>query len=156
MTLRALFLLPALALLAACASTLPGSTTASVPGAVAPRGGGLPGGPIDLGDWRRADQQGQQQRFSALIVRRYAAGAPLSTALSDLRSNQFACAAPARGRAGDPPAQVCRRTLSDAGCTHTWQAHLWADAGGAKLARVRGLYDKRCAKDGGLLGGPGR
>ena len=77
--------------------------------------------------------------------------------MSDLRANQFTCARPAAGRAGDPPDQVCRRQIVDGGCTHTWQAHLWDDAAGqaAKLTRVRGLYDKRCASDGGLLGGPG-
>ena len=75
--------------------------------------------------------------------------------MADLRDNQFACAPPGPSRRGDPPTQACRRTVREAGCTYTWQAHLWADAGGAKLARVRGLYDKSCASDGGLLGGPG-
>ncbi|KAF0178823.1 MAG: hypothetical protein IV086_15250 [Hyphomonadaceae bacterium] len=151
---RALFAVLALSALAACStySTGPAGT-----GAVTPRGGALQSGPIDLGDWRRGPADGVIQRFSSNLIRRYAAGSALSVAVADLRTNQFLCVAPAAGRGGDPPDQVCRRQQVEAGCTHTWQAHLWDDAPGvaAKVSRVRGLYDKRCAADGGLLGGPG-
>jgi hypothetical protein len=142
------------ALLSACASV----DTSTPPGAVAPRGGpSIPTGALDLGDWKRGSAEGVVQRFSGAISRRYGAGIALSAVMADLRANQFTCARPSAGRAGDPPDQVCRRTLNESGCTHTWQAHLWDDAagGGAKLSRVRGLYDRRCAADGGLLGGPG-
>jgi hypothetical protein len=136
---------------AACAT----ATTTAPPGAVAPRGGPeVPSGPIDLGDWKRGGPDAVAQRFSSVIARRYGEGLALSAAVADLRANQFTCARPSAGKAGDPPAQVCRRTVTEAGCTHTWQAHLW-DADAARLARVRGLYDRRCAADGGLLGGPG-
>lgn len=142
-----------LALLAAACAT----TTTAPPGAVAPRGPVAPSGSLDLGDWRRGEADAVAQRFSNVIVRRYGAGLPLVTAAADLRANQFTCARPASTKAGDPPDQVCRRSQTEAGCTHTWQAHLWDDEGGAtaKLSRVRGLYDRRCASDGGLLGGPG-
>ena len=151
---RALFAVLALSVLAACTtySTGPAGT-----GAVTPCGNVLPSGPIDLGDWRRSSADGVIQRFSGNLIRRYAAGSALSVATADLRANQFTCTAPAAGRGGDPPDQVCRRQQVEAGCTHTWQAHLWDDAPGVatKVSRVRGLYDKRCASDGGLLGGPG-
>lgn len=146
------FALLALAALSAC-------TTASGPtSAVTPRGVAGPSGPIDLGDWRRSSQSAVVQRFSGALSRRYAAGSPLSAAAADLRANAFTCLAPIAGRSGDPPDQVCRRTVAEGDCTHTWQAHLWDDAPGvaAKITRVRGLYDKRCKADDGLLGGPGR
>lgn len=139
---------------AACAS-LDASTP---PGAVAPRGGpSIPAGSLDLGDWKRGGADGVGQRFSGTVARRYGEGVALTAAIADLRANQFTCARPPAARAGDPPDQVCRRAITEAGCTHTWQAHLWDDAAGqaAKLTRVRGLYDRRCAADGGLLGGPG-
>lgn len=151
--MRRLFIVAAM-VLAACASVETGPAGS---GAVEPRGGGAPSGPVDLGDWRRGGADAVMQRFSAGLVRRYAAGSALTVATGDLRANQFACAAPSSGRGGDPPDQVCRRTLTEGDCTHTWQAHLWDDAPGAaaKVSRVRGLYDKRCKADGGLLGGPG-
>lgn len=150
MSLRHLSAAALLCLVAACA------TSTTPPGAVAPSGVGAPTGAIDLGVWKRGNADGVTQQFSGTISRRYGAGLALTTATADLRANQFTCARPPAGRAGDPPAQVCRRQIVDAGCTHTWQAHLWDDAGAtAKLTRVRGLYDKRCAADGGLLGGPG-
>ncbi len=142
------------ALLAACAA----AGTSAPTGAVAPRGGpSIAAGALDLGDWKRGGADGVAQRFAGVVARRYGAGVPISAAAADLRANQFTCARPAAARAGDPPDQVCRRTATEAGCAHTWQAHLWDDAAGqaAKLTRVRGLYDRRCASDGGLLGGPG-
>ena len=152
MTARALFLFGLVSLLTACA------TSSTPPGAVAPRGGPVPPtGQIDLGSWRRGNADGVTQQFAATVARRYGAGLAFAVATGDLRANQFVCARPTAARAGDPPDQVCRRQIVEAGCTHTWQAHLWDDAPGpaAKLSRVRGLYDKRCAADGGLLGGPG-
>lgn len=152
MMTRAFFALGVLLLAAACANTT------TPPGATAPRGGPLPPtGQIALGNWKGGAADAVSQQFAATIARRYGAGLAFSVALGDLRANQFTCARPPAGRAGDPPDQVCRRQIVDAGCTHTWQAHLWDDAAGqaAKLSRVRGLYDKRCASDGGLLGGPG-
>jgi hypothetical protein len=149
--LRPLAAASLLILAVACASTAP------PPGAVAPTGAGRPAGPIDLGGYRGGSADAVSQRFAASMARRYAAGLPLSVAAADLRANQFACTRPPPAKAGDPPDQVCRRTATENGCTHTWQAHLWDDSAGAsaKLTRVRGLYDKRCASDGGLLGGPG-
>ena len=151
--MKRLLLIAAL-VVSACASVQTGPAGS---GAVEPRGASAPSGPIDLGDWRRAGTHGVAQRFSAGIVRRYAAGSALAVATGDLRANQFACAAPSTGRGGDPPDQVCRRTETEGDCTHTWQAHLWDDAPGvaAKVSRVRGLYDMRCKADEGLLGGPG-
>ena len=151
MTLRILLAVGLLVFAAACA------TSTTPPGAVAPRGGPLPPvGQIDLGAWKRGGANSEQ--FSNTVARRYGAGLSLSVAVSDLRANQFTCARPPAGSAGDPPDQVCRRQIAEAGCTQTWQAHLWDDAAtgpAAKLTRVRGLYDRRCAADGGLLGGPG-
>lgn len=145
-------LLASLLLLAAC-------STASVtpPGAVAPRGAGAPTGPINLGDWRHGTADAVAAQFSTTVARRYASGLAMSLATADLRTNQFTCTRPPPSKAGDPPDQVCRRTLTENGCTYTWQAHLWDDsaAAAARLTRVRGLYDRRCASDSGLLGGPG-
>ncbi|MDX2234300.1 MAG: hypothetical protein NW200_07360 [Hyphomonadaceae bacterium] len=152
MTLRTFAVLGLFALLAGCAS----ATTSGPTGAVAPRGGpAIPAGPLDLGDWKRGGEDAVAQRFAGVVARRYGAGIALSAVTADLRANQFACARPPAAKTGEPPAQVCRRTATEAGCTHTWQAHLWNDAAGAALTRVRGLYDRRCAADGGLLGGPG-
>jgi hypothetical protein len=134
------------------------ATYAPPPGAVAPTGVGLPGGPLDLGSWRGGSADAVSQRFATTISRRYAAGLPLATAAADLRANQFTCTRPPPAKTGDLPDQVCRRTASENNCIHTWQAHLWDDnvAAAAKLSRVRGLYDRSCARDdSGLLGGPG-
>ncbi len=94
------------------------------------------------------------QSFERTISSRYGAGLQLSAVTADLRRNDFTCSAPGAGR-GDPPAQVCRRTVTAEGCTHTWQAHLFDAGGDGQLARTRGLYDRRCGGD-GLLGGPGK
>jgi hypothetical protein len=127
------------------------------PPPVLPRGDNLPpSGSIDLGDWRGGAPGTVAQRFSSIMARRYELGSPFSSAMDDLRFNQFACARGVQGR-GDPPDQVCRRAISDRGCTHTWQVHLFDDAPNqaTKISRVRGLYDKSCAAEDGLLGGPG-
>ncbi|HRE45368.1 MAG TPA: hypothetical protein PKY87_15540 [Terricaulis sp.] len=137
----------ALLLLSACATTPTGVSTPSGPASI-------PSGAIELGDWRRASEQATLQSFERTIASRYGAGLQLSAVTADLRRNDFTCSAPGAGR-GDPPAQVCRRTTTAEGCTHTWQAHLFDAGGDGQLARTRGLYDRRCGGD-GLLGGPGR
>lgn len=130
-------------------------TPTSGPGA--PSGpSNIPSAPIDLGAWRTASESATLNSFQQLIMARYGAGLALSAVSGDLRRNEFSCgAAPTRtedGR-GDPPAQVCRRTVTNSGCTHTWQVHLFDAGGNGRLARTRPLYDRRCGGD-GLLGGP--
>lgn len=138
------------AALAACV-TSPGAPSAGGGGAAIPRS------PVDFGNWREASEAATLQAFRAGIEGRYGAGLSLQAVSADLRANEFTCgAAPPRaeGGRGDPPVQVCRRTLTQAGCTHTWQVHVFDTAGDGRLARSRGLYDRRCGGD-GLLGGPG-
>lgn len=116
----------------------------------------IPATPVDLGAWRTANEAATLSAFQGSVSSRYGQGVRISAAASDLTRNEFACsAAPPRdaGR-GDPPAQVCRRTVTASGCTHTWQVHLFDTNGDGRLARTRGLYDRRCGGD-GLLGGPG-
>ncbi|MGQ0531145.1 MAG: hypothetical protein ACT4OF_00450 [Caulobacteraceae bacterium] len=136
-------------LLGAC-ETLPTS------GASAPDGPAtIPSTPLSLGDWRNASESATLEAFQHEVASRYAEGLQLAAASNDLRRNEFNCgAAPRRaeGNRGDPPAQVCRKTTTANGCTHTWQVHLFGSDGA--LARTRGLYDRRCGGD-GLLGGPG-
>jgi hypothetical protein len=139
-----------LALLVGACETLPtgGVTAPSGPAAI-------PSAPINLGDWRNGTEAATLEGFQQTVASRYGAGLQLADVSSDLRRNEFNCgAAPPRaeGNRGDPPAQVCRRTTTANGCTHTWQVHL-AGADGV-LTRPRGLYDRRCGND-GLLGGPG-
>lgn len=136
-------------LLGAC-ETLPtnGGTPPSGPAAI-------PSAPLSLGDWRNASESATLEAFQQEVASRYAQGLQVAAASNDLRRNEFNCgAAPPRaeGNRGDPPAQVCRKTTTANGCTHTWQVHLFAADG--VLDRPRGLYDRRCGGD-GLLGGPG-
>jgi hypothetical protein len=114
----------------------------------------IPSTPLDLGNWREANEATTLQTFQQTVAGRYGAGLELSAASADLRRNEFNCgAAPPQDQGrGDPPAQVCRRTVTASGCTHTWQVHLFAN--GDRLDHTRGLYDRRCGND-GLLGGPG-
>jgi hypothetical protein len=145
MTRAALFALLAL-LLAACAA--PGTTVPA-----APTGGPrIASGAIQLGDWARGSEPSVARSFAEAITHRYGMGLPLSAATADLRANQFTCAG-AGDRRGDPPDMVCRRSISAAGCLHTWQVHLYSDAGAQGLSRTRGLYDRSCSRD-QLLGGP--
>lgn len=137
----------AVLLLSACVTTPTGVSTPSGPASI-------PSGAIELGDWRRASAQATMQSFERTIASRYGAGLQLSAVTADLRRNDFSCSTPGAGR-GDPPAQVCRRTMTAEGCTHTWQAHLFDAGGNGLLARTRGLYDRRSGGD-GLLGGPGK
>lgn len=136
--------------LAACA-TMPigGVSTPSGPPSI-------PSNAIELGDYRTANEAAILQSFQQQIAGRYGAGTPISAATADLRRSEFSCgAAPPQDRGrGDPPAQLCRRTITANSCTHTWQVHLFSEAGASALARTRGLYDRRCGGD-GLLGGPG-
>jgi len=143
------FLAAALAL-SACETLPTGAAAPAVSGAALE-------GSLDLGDWRNANQAATLTSFEQNVASRYAVGLSLSDAAADLRRNEFNCgAAPSldeQGR-GDPPAQVCRRTITVNACTHTWQVHLFDQASDGRLARTRGLYDRRCGNE-GLLGGPG-
>jgi hypothetical protein len=132
--------------------------TIPVGGPMAPSGPAtIPSSPLELGDWRHASESATLEAFQQTVTSRYGAGLAVTAASADLRRNEFNCgAAPPRteGGRGDPPAQVCRRTTTSSGCTHTWQVHLFDQGGDGALARTRGLYDRRCGGD-GLLGGPG-
>lgn len=133
--------------LGACQTVPTGVATPTGPATIA-------SGPVELGDWRNASEQATLQAFQQGVAARYGAGVELSAASADLRRNEFTCGAapPQDNGRGDPPAQVCRRTVTASGCTHTWQVHLFAS--NSVLSRTRGLYDRRCGGD-GLLGGPG-
>ena len=113
----------------------------------------IPTAALDLGDWRHASADAELSGFEQLVTRRYGAGLQLGAVVADLRRVQFTCAANHDTHRGDPPAQICRKTVTENGCTHTWQVHLFDTGGDAVLARTRGLYDRRCGGD-GLLGGP--
>lgn len=144
--------------LALAVATALGACATSPVGGTSPAAGGstIPSSPVELGDWRNASEVATLSAFQRGISSRYGAGMSISAVARDLRGNSFNCgAAPAAeaGR-GDPPAQVCRRTTSAAGCTHTWQVHLFDQNRNGQLARTRGIYDRRCGGD-GLLGGPG-
>lgn len=141
-------ILVAALLLAAC-ETLP---TASPP----PAQGVSFEGDLDLGDWRTANEAATLSAFQQNVTNRYAAGIAISDATADLRRTEFNCgdAPPQDQGRGDPPAQVCRRTVTLNGCTHTWQVHLFDQNNDERLVRTRGLYDRRCGNE-GLLGGPG-
>jgi hypothetical protein len=134
--------------LAACETT--GISSPSAPSAPA----AIPSAPLELGDWRSASESATLQAFQQNVEGRYSEGLAISAVSADLRRSEFNCgAAPPQDQGrGDPPAQVCRKTATASGCTHTWQVHLF-EANGA-LSRTRGLYDRRCGGD-GLLGGPG-
>ena len=113
----------------------------------------IPSAPLDLGDWRHASADAELSGFQDMVGHRYGAGLTLDAVVADLRRSQFTCQTNHDTHRGDPPAQICRKTVTDNGCTHTWQVHLFDTAGNAVLARTRGLYDRRCGSD-GLLGGP--
>ncbi|MGD9966655.1 MAG: hypothetical protein AB7T59_09060 [Hyphomonadaceae bacterium] len=148
---HARILVATFALLLGACETLPESST---PPSASPE---IPSTPLNLGDWRNATEAATLEAFQQTVAGRYAAGLQVAAASNDLRRNEFTCgAAPPRaeGNRGDPPAQVCRKTTTANGCTHTWQVHLFDTDGNDALARARGLYDRRCGGD-GLLGGPG-
>jgi len=142
--------LAALALLAACATATPSSPPPPA-GAV-----GIPSEPLDLGDWRNTTAPQTLAAFERNVSSRYGAGLVVNAVAADLRAQDFNCGPPGRspdGR-GAPPAQVCRRTVTASNCTHTWQVHVFDEASDGRVARARGIYDRRCGGD-GLLGGPG-
>lgn len=147
-----IFVLAAVAVLGGCETAGFGPSGPATP--AAPRGASAPSGPIALGDYRGGVPDAVAQRFAGQIVGRYRAGDLLASAASDLQRNQFQCERPGPGP-GDAPDRVCRRKIVEADCAYVWQAHLWADGQASKLTRVRGLFDKTCKADGGLLGGPG-
>jgi hypothetical protein len=139
----------ALFALSACA-TMPVSGPSTPEGA-----GAIPSTPLELGNWRSANEAATLEAFQQAVTSRYASGLAINAVEGDLRRNEFNCVnAPGtdEGR-GDPPVQVCRHTVTASGCTHTWQVHVFDDHGNGRLARTRGLYDRRCGGD-GLLGGP--
>lgn len=146
--LRRLALALALAA-AACSTPIAGMSTPAGPAQI-------PSTEIELGNWRASNEGATQGAFQRGINSRYAAAAAISTVAADLRRNRFACAAAPRDLAdnrGVPPAQVCRRTITAAGCTHTWQVHLFDNMSDRRLAHTRSLYDRSCGAD-DLLGGP--
>jgi hypothetical protein len=145
-------LIVAFALLLGACETLPTEAPSAATGPAT-----IPSTPLALGDWRNAPEAATLETFQQDVASRYGAGLQVTAASADLRRNEFNCgAAPPRaeGNRGDPPAQVCRKTTTANGCTHTWQVHLFDTSGDGALTRTRGLYDRRCGGD-GLLGGPG-
>ena len=120
----------------------------------APTAATAPSNALDLGDWRNATPAATLTLFESAVAARYAIGSSVSDAAADLRRNDFTCAAnnDTTGR-GDPPAQICRKTLTADACTGTWQVHLFDAHGNGAIARARALFDKRCGRE-GLLGGP--
>ena len=120
----------------------------------APSGPSAPVNALDFGDWRNAAAAATLAQFESTIASRYAIGSSVSDAAADLRRNDFTCAAnnDTSGR-GDPPAQICRKTVTADTCTGTWQVHLFDTSGDGRIARARALFDKRCGRE-GLLGGP--
>lgn len=133
-------------LLAACATTPTGLPAPQARDEI-------PSEELGLGEWRSASESATLDAFQQSVTGRYREGVSVSAVAADLRRNEFNCGeAPAQDQGrGDPPAQVCRRTVTLEGCTHTWQVHVFGDA---LLSRTRGLYDRRCGNE-GLLGGPG-
>jgi hypothetical protein len=138
------------ALASACATAVPAPG-----GGVSTPGGpsAIPSAPLALGDYRSESAGAVLSGFERGVASRYGEGQTLSAVMADLRRNDFNCAAAAASDRGDPPAQVCRHTVTQSGCTHTWQVHLYDIDNNARLARTRALYDRRCGND-GLLGGP--
>jgi hypothetical protein len=146
--------------LQACVSLNYPEGTAPVPGPPPPSAPsentvGLPSGQLDLGDFRRAREQDILSRFTRETERRYVAGLAMSSALGDLRANQFTCAMPA-DRRGDAPAQECRREIREGECLHTWEVLLFQDGGRAAVSRTGAFYDRLCNTNSGLLGAPPR
>jgi hypothetical protein len=138
--------------LAAFALSLAACATAPMSGP-APAAHPIPATPIDFGDWRHASAAATLRQFQSAVEARYPSGVAIAAAVADLRRTSFNCGgAGDRGGRGNPPAQICRRTVTAGDCTGTWQVHLFGDDG--RLAHARALFDRRCGGD-GLLGGPG-
>lgn len=144
--MRFLFPLALVFFAAACATEMPaGSKPETSASAIS--------GPLELGDWQHATAAAELASFQQTVAGRYASGLSISVATTDLTRNEFTCAANHdTSHQGDPPAQICRKTVTQAGCTHTWQVHFFDNHGDAHIARTRGLYDRRCGGE-GLLGG---
>jgi hypothetical protein len=122
--------------------------------ATAPRGDTIPDTPIDLGPYGVGQKEAVAGRFARGISNRYPPNMAFATVLADLRKNAFQCFAAAQ-TGGDPPRQVCRKSLRLADCEHTFQVHLYDTAGNLKLARTRAIYDRMCGGE-ELLGAPQR
>src|SRR5262245_40192534 len=107
-------------LISACATT-------PVSAPVGPSGSTtIPAGAIDFGDWRHSDANAVMTQFGEAVSNRYSLGMQIAAVAADLRRNQFNCAANVdTTNRGNPPAHVCRKTVVDSGCTHTWQVHLF-------------------------------
>jgi hypothetical protein len=123
---------------AACTTTSGGGSTI-----------GGPKGDLPLGETSAAESK-LAADFAATVNARYTKGMPLNAATADLEKHKFNCGKP-NSTGGDPPAQVCRRPMKANGCDHTWQVHLFTEAGQAAVSRARGLYDRACGAD-DLLG----
>lgn len=139
------------ALASACATVAPPPAGGGVSTPDGPAS--IPSTPLALGDYRGGSASSVLSGFERAVTERYGEGQTISAVTADLRRNDFNCAAAAASDRGDPPAQVCRHTVTQSGCTHTWQVHLYDADNNARLARTRALYDRRCGND-GLLGGP--
>src|SRR5262245_13242422 len=104
-------LLPSLMVLALAACTTVPASGPTAPSAAR----GIPTTPIELGD-RHAPQEAVMQQFEQTVTARYATGLALTEVSADLRGNEFNCAANAdTGERGDPPAQICRKTVTAEG-----------------------------------------
>jgi hypothetical protein len=113
----------------------------------------IPSTPLDLGDWRHASAAETLSHFQDVVNSRYGAGVAAAAVSADLRRNDFTCGANNDPHSrGDPPAFICRKTVSANNCTNTWQVHLFDTHGDGRVARTRAIYDRRCNGD-GLLGG---
>ena len=142
---------PLIAAVAACVALSACETmTETVPGG--PHAPSIPSTALELGDYHAGAPDSVLASFQDTVGHRYLEGLALESVSSDLRHYQFNCE-PNHDTRGDPPAQICRRTVTEQGCTYTWQVHLFDHHGDAVLSHARGLYDRRCGGD-GLLGGP--
>ena len=99
----------------------------------------IPPGSLDMGgEWRTAPIASVLRQFQNAAQSRYRPGLALNAASGDLAREGFRCSANA-DRRGDPPDQICRKTVTFQNCTHTWQVHLY-DATPAATGGALGAY----------------